>query len=56
MAPDLPIHKIFVQQKVPFSKISDDVITYDLWLDPPNQKSWLRLCSIHHTVFKGTYV
>ena len=35
---------IFALQKVPFLKISDDVIACDLWFGPPpNQKSWLRL-------------
>ena len=33
---------MFAPQKVPFLKISDDVIACDLW-SPPNQKSWLRL-------------
>ena len=32
MAFDLSFYDIFVPQKVPFSKISDNVIAYDLWL------------------------
>ena len=43
---DLPIQNVSVPKKVSFSKISDDVIACDLWFAfPPNQKSWLRLCS-----------
>ena len=41
-ASDLPIYNILVPQKVPLSKISEDVITCDLV--PPIQKSWLHLC------------
>ena len=26
-------------------QVSDDVIACDLWFGPPNQKSWLRLCT-----------
>ena len=37
---------MFAPQKVPFLKISVDVIACDLWFGPPpNQKSWLRLCA-----------
>ena len=32
---DLLICNIFVPQKVPLSKISDDVIARDLWFGPP---------------------
>ena len=39
-ASDFPIYNIFVPQKVPLSKSSEDVITCDLV--PPNQKSWLH--------------
>ena len=35
MASDLPFYDIFAQQKVPFLKISDDVIACDLWFAPP---------------------
>ena len=42
-ASDLPFYDIFVPQKVPLSKISDDVMACDLWFGPPNQKSWPRL-------------
>ena len=43
-ASDLPLYDIFAPQKVPFLKISDDVIACDLWFGPPpNQTSWLRL-------------
>ena len=31
---DLRIYSIFVPQKVPHSKISDDVIACDLWFAP----------------------
>ena len=37
-ASDLPFYDIFAPQKVPFSKISDDVITCDLWFGPPQSK------------------
>ena len=40
---ELPFYDIFVRQKVPLSKIYDDVIVCDLWFAPPNQKFWLRL-------------
>ena len=45
MASDLPFCDIFVPQKVPLAKISDDVIEFDLWFATslPNQKAWLRL-------------
>ena len=33
-ASDIPIYNIFVPQKVPFSKVSDDVIPCDLWFAP----------------------
>ena len=33
-ASDLPLNDIFVPQKAPLSKISDDVIAYDLWFAP----------------------
>ena len=46
MASDLPFCNIFAPQKVPLSKIFDDVIACDLLFTPPNQKSWLRLCCI----------
>ena len=36
MASDLPIYNIFVPQKVPLSKISEDVITCDLVLPIKN--------------------
>ena len=35
MASDLPFYDIFAPQKVPFLKISDDVIACDLWFSPP---------------------
>ena len=35
MASDLPFYDIFAPQKVPFFKISDDVIACDLWFGPP---------------------
>ena len=38
-ASDLPFHDIFAPQKVPFSKISDDVIACDLWFGPPPIKN-----------------
>ena len=34
----LPIHNIFVPQKVPVSQISEDVITCNLWFGPPQLK------------------
>ena len=34
-ASDLPIYDIFVPQKVPTSKISDDVIECGFWFGPP---------------------
>ena len=37
-ASDLPFYDIFAPQKVPFSKISDDVILCDLWFGPPQSK------------------
>ena len=40
MRPGLPVHNTFVPQKVPLSKISDDVIAFIL--GPLDQKSWLR--------------
>ena len=43
-ASDFPFYEIFVSQKVPSLKISDDVIASDLLFRPLNQKSWLRLC------------
>ena len=34
-------------QKIPLSKISDDVIACELWFGPcSNQKFWLRLCNV----------
>ena len=43
-ASDLLVSNIFVPQKVPLSKISDDVIACDLCFgSPPNQNFWLRL-------------
>ena len=36
---DLPVYKIFVPQKVSLSKISDDMITCDLWFAPPPIKN-----------------
>ena len=42
-ASDLLFYDNVVPQKVPLSKISDDVIACDLWFEPPNQKFWLRL-------------
>ena len=42
-ASDLPFYNIFAPQKVPFLKMFDDVIAYDVWFGPPNQKFWLRL-------------
>ena len=43
-ASDLPFYDIFAVQKVPFLKISDDVLHVICGLGPPpNQKSWLRL-------------
>ena len=41
---NLPFYDIFaLAEKVPLSKISDDVIACDLWFaPPPNHKSWLR--------------
>ena len=38
-ASDLPFYDIFAQQKVPFLKISDDVIACDLWFGPPPIKN-----------------
>ena len=37
---------MFITQKDPLSKISDDVIACDFWFGPPNEKSWLRLCTL----------
>ena len=34
-----PFHDIFVPQKVPLSKVSDDVIVCDLWFAPPQSKT-----------------
>ena len=34
-ASDLPFYDIFAPQKVPFLKISDDVIACHLWFGPP---------------------
>ena len=34
-ASDLPFYNIFAPQKVPFLKISDDLIACDLWFGPP---------------------
>ena len=34
-ASDLSFYDIFAPQKVPFLKIFDDVIAYDLWFAPP---------------------
>ena len=39
MASDLPFYDIFAPQKVTFSKISDDVIAWDLWFGPPPIKN-----------------
>ena len=41
MAYDLPFYDIFAPQKVPFLKISDDVIAFDLWFCPPPQSKIL---------------
>ena len=38
-ASDLPFYDIFAPQKVPFLKISDDVIACDLWFGPPPIKN-----------------
>ena len=38
-ASDLPFYDIFAPQKVPVSKISDDVIACDLCLGPPPIKN-----------------
>ena len=35
----LPFYDIFALQKVPFLKISDDVIACDLWFAPPPPQS-----------------
>ena len=45
-ASDLPFYDIFAPQKVSLLKIPDEVIACDLWFAPPNQKSWLRLCTL----------
>ena len=37
MASDLPLYDVFVPQKVPPSKISDDVIAYDFGLGPQSK-------------------
>ena len=37
-ASDFPFYEIFAPQKVPFLKISDDVIACDLWFGPPQSK------------------
>ena len=37
-ASDLPLYDIFVPQKVPLLKISDDVVACDLWFGPPQSK------------------
>ena len=43
IASNLPFYDIFVPQKVPLSKISDDVIACDFVVClSPNPKSWLR--------------
>ena len=39
MGSDLPFYDTFAPQKVPFSKISDDVIACDLWFAPPPIKN-----------------
>ena len=45
-ASDHTFYDIFVPQKVPLSKISDDVIACHFWFGPPpNQKPRLRLCT-----------
>ena len=38
-ASDLPFYNIFAPQKVPFLKISDDVIARELWFGPPPIKN-----------------
>ena len=38
MASNLPFYDIFIPQKVPLSKISDDVIACDWWFAPPQLK------------------
>ena len=43
-ASDFPFYDIFVPQKVPLSKIPDDVIACDL-VSPPIKKSWIHLCA-----------
>ena len=40
-ASDLPFYNIFAPQKVPLSKICDDVIACDLWFAPPTQSKIL---------------
>ena len=35
MASDLPFYEIFAPQKLPFLKITDDVVACDLWFGPP---------------------
>ena len=40
-ASDLPIYSIFAQQKVPLSKIFDDVVTLDWWFGLPSQSKIL---------------
>ena len=51
-ASDLPFYDIFAPQKIPFSKILDNVIACDLWFapSPPNQESWLCLCCSHRVI------
>ena len=39
MASDLPIYNIFLPQKVPLSKMFDDVIACDLWFPSPPLRS-----------------
>ena len=49
MASDLPFYDIFAPTKNSSFEVSDDVIACDL--GPPNQKSWLRLCSYIFTSY-----
>ena len=46
-ASNLPFYDIFTQQKVPLSKVSDDVIACDLWFVRTLQSKILGTSMLH---------
>ena len=55
MASDLPFYGIFAPQKIPLSKIYDDVIVCELWLPPPQSKILVTPTVPVHTGRKSSF-